>query len=318
MFYNTILVPLDGSERAESIVPHVENLAQAEEAKVVFARVVEPVSKSFVLDPDESPKYEYDPAQDEKARDYLTNWVNNFQEKGLAADKILLRGLPVDGIIRAGEETNADLIAMTSQGRTGLAQVVYGSTASGVLNRVSRPLLLVHAEKTEAGTEANRRILVPLDGSKHAEAIIPHVDGVARLYDAQVTVMRVVTTGYQTAVLRDVEEEAEEEEVHGHILKRLSAEQETERYEKARTYLLRVRDELRDEGIDANAMLMQGKPVEGIVMAADSVEADLIAMTSHGKTGLSQVFYGSVSSGVLNRAQRPLLVIRPDLESTAA
>lgn len=317
MFYNTILVPLDGSKRAESIVSHVQNLAQYEGAKVVFARIVEPVSKSFVLDPDESPKYEYDPEQDEHAREYLDTWVDTFRDKGLAADKILLRGLPVDGIIRAGEETNADLIAMTSQGRTGLAQVVYGSTASGVLNRVSRPLLLVHADKTEAGTETNRRILVPLDGSKHAESIIPHVEGVAKLYDAHVTVMRVVTTGYQTAVLRDVEEPSEEKEVHGHIMKRLSEEQETERYENARTYLLDVRDSLRDAGIDANAMLMQGKPVEGIVMAADSIEADLIAMTSHGKTGLSQVFYGSVSSGVLNRAQRPLLVIRADLESAA-
>lgn len=318
MFYNTILVPLDGSERAESIIPHVENLAHYEDAHVVFARVVEPISKSFVLDPDESPKYEYDPAQDETARNYLDMWVDTFQEKGFSADKIMLRGLPVDGIIRAAKETEADLVAMTSQGRTGLAKVVYGSTAAGVLNRVTRPLLLVHAGKTEAGTETNQRILVPLDGSKHAESIIPHVESVARLYDAQVTVMRVVTTGYQTAVLRDVEEESEEEEVHGHILKRLSAEQETERYEKARTYLLRVRDALREEGIDAKAMLMQGRPVEGIIMAADSIEADLIAMTSHGKSGLSQVFYGSVSSGVLNRAQRPLLVIRSDLESTAA
>lgn len=318
MFYNIILVPLDGSERAESIIPHVENLAQYEDTHVVFARVVEPVSKSFVLDPDESPKYEYDPAQDETARNYLDTWVDKFQEKGVSADKIMLRGLPVDGIIRAANETEAELVAMTSQGRTGLAQVVYGSTAAGVLNRVTRPLLLVHADKTEAGTETNRRILVPLDGSKHAESIIPHVEGVARLYEAQVTVMRVVTTGYQTAVLRDVEAKAEEADVHGHILKRLSAEQETERYENARTYLVRMRNALREKGLDANAMLMQGKPVEGIVMAADSIGADLIAMTSHGKTGLSQVFYGSVSAGVLNRAQRPLLVIRPDLEATAA
>lgn len=318
MFYNTILVPLDGSDRAESILPHVENLAQYDEARVVFTRVVEPIDKSFVLDPDAPPDYTFDPTHDEAARDYLTTWVEQYRDKGLEADLLLMRGQPVDGIIRAAREADADLIAMTSQGRTGLAQVVYGSTAAGVLNRVRRPLLMVHADDVEAGTEENRRILVPLDGSKHAEAIVPHVEGVANLYDAQVTVMRVVTTGYQTAVLRDVETKAEDPEAHGHILKRLSQEQEVERYERARTYVLGVRDTLRERGIDANAMLMQGKPVEGIVMAADSIDADLIAMTSHGKTGLAQVFYGSVSSGVLNRAKRPLLVIRPELDGAAA
>ena len=317
MYYKTILVPLDGSERAEVILPHVENLASHKQVRVMFTQVVEPTKRSFMLDPHAPPRYHYDTALGEQAHNYLTQMVAQFEAKGLTAEMILMWGPPLDGITQAVEESGADLIAMSSKGRTGLKQVVYGSVAAGVLNRVKRPLFMVHQESTPE-QESNNQILVALDGSKHAEAILPHIESIARLYDGMVTLVRVVQTVYQTAVLYEVDEATSHEksataQSKGSDIKALSREQEAKRFEQARDYLLKKRAQLQAKGINTQAMLLQGRPVEAIVHAAQTIDANLIAMTSHGQTGLAQVFYGSVSSGVLNRTKRPLLLVRPKL-----
>ncbi|NJN97237.1 MAG: universal stress protein [Anaerolineales bacterium] len=144
--YNTILVPLDGSQRAEAILPHVENLALCHSSKVVLLQVVEP--KPLMIDgtnavPD-LVEYEH---HLKEAQVYLTRWQSKFQEKGIEARIHLPEGGPVvTQIIHVAENENAELIAMASHGRTGLARVFYGSVAAGVLHRIDRPLLLIRSE----------------------------------------------------------------------------------------------------------------------------------------------------------------------------
>lgn len=82
------------------------------------------------------------------------------------------------------------------------------------------------------------------------------------------------------------------------------------RREEAQTYLDGWKGEFREKGIEAQALLFQGPVVQAITDAAEKKDADLIAIASHGRSGLSQCFYGSVASGVLNRVDRPLLVVR--------
>lgn len=308
--YRTILVPLDGSERAEAIIPHVENLARHQNAKVVLTQVIEPVSRSFVLDPDAPPKYKFNTAAADTAKNYLAKLQKQFEDQGIDTETLLMWGPAVEGIIHAANEVKAELIALTNQGRTGLAQVFYGSVASGMLNQVRRPLLLVRS-KTQPGMETNRRILAPMDGSKRSEAILPHVEGIAKLYGAEVTLLRVVITLTQVVAYDNIEAEFEAKKVHGHLLDRLGESQEVERFSKARDHILTQRNKLRQKGISAEAVLMHGRPVDGIVRTAEQINADLIAMTSQGHSGLVQVFYGSVASGVMNRLERPLLLIRP-------
>ncbi|MCB0192641.1 MAG: universal stress protein [Anaerolineae bacterium] len=309
--YRTILVPLDGSERAEAIIPHVENLAQHEHATVVLTQVIEPVSRSFVLDPAAPPKYNFDTSAADAAEMYLARIKKKFELKGIKAKTLLMWGPTVESIIHAANEAKADIIALASQGRTGLAQVFYGSVASGVLNRVRRPLLLVRPN-TKPSTASNRHILVPIDGSRRSEAILPHVVGVAKLYDAEVTLLRVVVTLNQVVAYDNIEAEFEAKEVHGHLLDRLGESQEVERFSKAREHILMQRNKLREKGLNVTALLMHGRPVEGIAHTAEKIKADLIAMTSQGHSGLAQVFYGSVASGIMNRLERPLLLVRPD------
>lgn len=310
--YNTILVPLDGTKAAEAIIPHAQNLAQRQPARVVFTRVVEPVSRSLVFDPDAPPKYEFDPKAGQKAQDYLAVWQEKFQQEDIEAETLILYGLPVDGLVHAARETEADLIAMASEGRTGLSQAFRSSVAAEVLHRMHGPMLITHPD-IEGGTETNHRILVPLDRSKRAEAILPHVAQVARLYESQITLFHVVTTTYQLTVFDDLDQEMDDQEVHGHLLEKLEHKQEVERVKKSRQYLMDMQSQLRDKGLDVNIMMAHGRVIEGVIHAAQSIEADLIAMTSHGTTGLARVFYGSVTAGVLNRALFPLLVVRPEL-----
>ncbi len=144
--YQRILVPLDGSKRAEAILPHVETLAQQFGAQVVFVRVVEPIP--YVAGPEGMPialrDQEIELRRDE-AQTYLDGWKGEFREKGIHAEALVFQGPVVEAITDAAEMKEADLIAIASHGRTGLSQCFYGSVASGVLNRVDRPLLVIRA-----------------------------------------------------------------------------------------------------------------------------------------------------------------------------
>ena len=79
---------------------------------------------------------------------------------------------------------------------------------------------------------------------------------------------------------------------------------------QAEAYLAGIQGEFREKGIDSRVRVVNGPVVEAIIAAAESENADLIAAASHGRSGLSRVFYGSVAAGILNRADRPLLLIR--------
>jgi nucleotide-binding universal stress UspA family protein len=80
--------------------------------------------------------------------------------------------------------------------------------------------------------------------------------------------------------------------------------------QEAEDYLTALRGEFREKGIEAQAVIVHGPVVEAIITTAEREGADLIAMASHGRSGLGSVFYGSVAAGVLHRVDRPLLIVR--------
>jgi len=144
--YKKILVPLDGSGRAEKILPHVENLAKVNRSEVVFLRVVQPVIisdgyKGILVDEsrDESLR------KVDNALEYLSKIEKQFVEMGITTRKISIIGSIVNTIIEVSQNENIDLIAMASHGRSGLSRVFYGSVAAGVLNAIDRPLLLIRS-----------------------------------------------------------------------------------------------------------------------------------------------------------------------------
>jgi nucleotide-binding universal stress UspA family protein len=122
----------------------VETLAQRCDAKLIFMQVVEPP-------PAEGPHVhlpeEVLDRHIEQAESYLADLQEKFREKGIEAQtRVEVYGPVVAGIMDAAETENADLIALTSHGRTCLPQVFYGSVTAGVLHRVDRPLLLIRSQ----------------------------------------------------------------------------------------------------------------------------------------------------------------------------
>jgi nucleotide-binding universal stress UspA family protein len=143
-----------------------------------------------------------------------------------------------------------------------------------------------------------KRMLVPLDGSTRAEKILPYVEEMAALCSAAVTLVRIVeipplVMGQGTGV--DIQ-------AHSRLVESL--------LDEAEKYLQGKCGELRNKAIECKHVVGSGPVVDGIITEAKKQQADIIALASHGRTGLPQVFYGSVAAGILQRAQLPLLIIR--------
>jgi len=131
--YKKILVPLDGSKRAEMILPHVEELAHRFDASIFLLRVIEPI-KVFPT------------TQGYMQGMELLREHQNLVIESINAKTIVEEAPIVSTIIEVAEREGVDLIAMASHGRTGLSHVFYGSVAAGVLHRIDRPMLLIRAD----------------------------------------------------------------------------------------------------------------------------------------------------------------------------
>ncbi|MEM7130310.1 MAG: universal stress protein [Chloroflexota bacterium] len=147
-------------------------------------------------------------------------------------------------------------------------------------------------------------ILVPLDGSERAEQILPHAVNLAQKFDTTLVLVQVIIPVYHAASL----------EAPGYAQVILDDMKEMKR--RASTYLKNHKLNLEKEEIEVNIRIEQGQPVERILAVAEEIDTDLIAMNSHGRTGLPRVLFGSVAAGVLHGTARPLYLIRSDLSES--
>ncbi len=146
-----------------------------------------------------------------------------------------------------------------------------------------------------------KTILVPLDGSKLAESILPHVEELARLFGSTIVLLEVLElphlVGLPKGDIYDALPQMTPAEVSHHL-------------DAVRRYLDEVATRLAEKGIAARSLVEYGPVVVTIMRAARQEEAGLIAMASHGRGGMADVYYGSVAAGVLQRIDRPLLIVR--------
>ena len=148
--YKTILVPLDCSKRAEKVLPHIEEIAERFESKVVLLYIVTDVRiPDFPYGPmtldseDESNRFI------EEAKGYLENIRKSLTNIKDNITVLVKQGEIVPTICGVARDLDADLIAIASHGHAGLKRFVYGSVTQGVLNRVNRPLLLIQSQDTD-------------------------------------------------------------------------------------------------------------------------------------------------------------------------
>ena len=144
--FDRILVPLDGSKRAEAILPHLEELACCLHSTLVLVQVVEPVMLPY--DP-QGYMPELDTARTEQrhqeAADYLESVAVRLRALGLEVQTRVDEGAVVESLLEICASEHASLIALASHGRTGLARVFYGSVADGLLHSTCAPLMVVRS-----------------------------------------------------------------------------------------------------------------------------------------------------------------------------
>lgn len=298
--YRTILVPLDGSLLGERALPIAAALARATAARLVLVRTAWT---------DSSPGT--DPADErvravEQAKAYLNGVAHRLAEQAIRAEVAVPFDRPAEGIHAEIALQHADLVVMSTHGRSGLGRVVYGSVAEAVLARSPAPVLLVRAGSGSAprlAEGAQPRLLVPLDGSVFSEAALPYAAELVRALQARIILLRATSL----PVLPDGEPVLMAPIVETEQLEPERAEEEAE------AYLNAVADQLTGRGVRVRVWttVRRGPAAAAILEESRATGASLVVMATHGRTGLGRLVFGSVAGEVFRRGELPLLLIRP-------
>jgi nucleotide-binding universal stress UspA family protein len=153
------------------------------------------------------------------------------------------------------------------------------------------------------------KILVPLDGSKPAEVVLPYVQELARRFDSEVTLIQVIAP-LSKLVTEAMPVGMEPSGAAAAVGLEAASEALRAEREDARSYLAAVAERLKAEKTEVRTEMVEGAAGDAIVDFAHQHGMDLIAMSTHGRSGLSRVVYGSVADHVLRRAGTPVLLIR--------
>jgi nucleotide-binding universal stress UspA family protein len=297
--YSKILIPLDGSKTAEKVLPYARYLAGKFKVPVELLAVIDIAEMATHISA-------------EKARH-----LDTMIEDGVRASTTYLRGIATtfpdakvtctvekdraeDAIIGKGDADTAMLIAMATHGRSGLDRFLLGSVAEKVLRGADNPLLLVRAtEVAKAEGEAVfKSVIVPLDGSELAESVIPMVAGVAKKLDIEVVLFRAYHIPYNAYAGGD-----------GYMVNydELIASVRDE----ANEYLEKKVAEVKKLGVaKVSAVSKEGIAGDEIIAAGHNTPNGLIAMCSHGRSGVKRWVLGSVTETVVRHSGDPVLVVR--------
>lgn len=252
--YKLILVPVDGSNFAEQILPHAAAIARSTGAQLLVMRAVTSQKE-----------------QPEAAR-YVESLAQGLgaQFSCVVADDIAA------AIVAEAKRLPETLVALSSHGRTGAMQALFGSTALAILRASHAPLLVYRPDSVRPIAPAERieRIVLPLDGSPVSESMIAPAAGLAKWLGARIDVVNVVDPSAGN----------------------LGGDASESSYAHARADAI-----ARDHGVKTSWEVLHGDPREAIPNFVQGLGAGaVLAMTTHGRTGLRGVLAGSVTTACLN------------------
>ncbi len=304
--YRSILVPLDGSSFGEHALPLAARIALRAGAKLslvhVHNRDVEPELPTltpYQFEGLTARGLERRTADEEGA--YLAEISRRLSERApLALSTAMLGGALPTSLERYVREGDGDLLVMTTHGRGALGRLWLGSVADTLVRRAGKPVLLIHAVEGERATlEAEPlvdRVLVALDGSSLAEQVLPHAADLARLLGARVELLSVVTPAMVTGGTFGLQPGA--------------APGET--VEGAQAYLKRLAATVAPGLTVETHATTAADPAAAICAAAAMRSAGLLALATHGRSGLSRLVAGSVAERVVHNTFLPVLLVRPE------
>lgn len=285
----TILVPLDGSHIGEKALVYARDLAREKKGELMLLRCSTAPASGWMgaelfLPP---------PARDRESpqiKDYLHELTRELTAEGIAVRSSACTGDAAEAIVREAER--ADLVVMTSRGRSGLGHWLLGSVAEQVVRGAPCPVLVVGGQSLEDGPEGLpgfRRILVPLDGSLNSERALGHAAEMARLTGAGLYLLRALVTPDQD-----------------HSLPTTAAAHHAEK-QMVDEYLRERAASL--TGLEVHCRTIAGPAARAITLEVEREKIDLIVMSTHGRTGWNRWVCGSVAESVLRAATCPVLLV---------
>jgi len=298
--YSKILIPLDGSKTAEKVLPYARYLAGKLKIPVELLAVVDIAEMAAHMSAEKA-RFLDTMVEDatRSSETYLRGVTATFS--GANLKHAVVKGRAEDAIIEKGETDKNALVAMATHGRSGLNRFLIGSVAEKVLRGSTNPLLLIRAtEEAKGEGEAGfKSIIVPLDGSELAEGVLPTVAGLAKTLGVEVTLFRAYHIPYNAyagneglyavdydALISSVRDEANE-------------------------YLEKKAAEVKKLGVEKiSCVSKEGFAGDEIIGLANKTPGGLIAMCSHGRSGVKRWVLGSVTEIVVRHTSAPVLVIR--------
>jgi nucleotide-binding universal stress UspA family protein len=299
--YRSILVPVDGGAFGEHALSIALGIARRAGAEVQVVNVYCPpqsASRPELLHHDGG--LEARLVRDRQA--YLDDLLRRLRKvTSVPVTQVLVQSRDIVGSL-AEASAGADLVVMAIHRRGMLGRCWYGSVADRLMRRLSIPFLLVrgyHSPADLTGDPHLRRVLIPLDGSEFAEKVLDPALALGTLTDAEHTLLRVLPLetdyafGYGGAT---------------------QFPPSGQRSAEAREYLRSVANRLRRGTLRVQPrIVLDEQPTPGAILQyAQSHEADLIALATHGREGLARLFRGSIADRVVRGASVPVLVFRPD------
>jgi nucleotide-binding universal stress UspA family protein len=241
-------------------------------------------------------------------RAYLENKAGELLSSGVKASPLVVEGDTANEILNLAEKNHVDLIIISTHGRSGISRWALGNVANKVLRASHIPTLLIKSSELETVSAGKvlGNILVPLDGSQFAEAIIPYVEGLAQGMDSEVALLRVIEP-IKLPNLAAYGQWVDCEKYEKSLL--------TEAEKEAKRYLSNQECALQDKGVKVSSISLLGKPTQTILQYAEDNFFSLIALSTHGFSGITKWAYGSVASNIIEGSTKPVLLVRPSLPS---
>ena len=284
--YDTILVPLDPSQGLASSLPFAASLAKGLGARLTLLTVVFPTGRG---------------QETTQAQAFLQGQLDSLVDSGVEADSVVDSGRPGRQIIARAQGDGFGLIIMGTRGRSGLRRGLLGSVTDQVVRSSPVPVLVLSPLAVERCAQAEHQlqtVVVPLDGSPMAEAVLPHAEGLAQALSMEVRLLRVVSTGPLAYYGGE-----------GAAVDTFPLDQELQ--EEAAAYLNHVAAALTSRGLAANCTVTGGSTAMAIVDQVKDMRRCLVAICTHGRAGLGRLLIGSVADTLIRHAGMPVLVVTP-------
>ena len=301
--YKVIMVPTDGTGFDREAIRVALRIAERSDAKVRLVRVLATASFFGMAATAEGTAIAAEVVHSERDRalSELYALAAECRATSQADITVDLHAGPVGDVLQGYARRNdVDLIVISTHGRSGISRLSLGSVTDSLIRHTTIPVLVVKPPTSYLNPqviEAFKRIVVPLDGSMLAEQILPRVVALAKLEEAEITLLNVLIP--QSYAQREIVDPNlpwwDKDIAH------------------AQTYLFRVAGRLRRNGVAVTTDIVIGENVASAIGDfAGRERADLIAIATHGRGGLARMLRGSVADAVMHSSRLSMLVFKPD------